>query len=87
MDGRVIGYGGIWVILDEAHLTNSGGRDQQYRCLGIASRLLGALIDKSVAMGARRMSLEVRPSNQPARGALPQIRVRCEGAAQTLLFQ
>ncbi len=65
--GRVVGYGGVWVILDEAHLTTLAV-ENTYRSKGIASRLLSELIDKSLEMGARRMSLEVRPSNQSARG-------------------
>ena len=62
----VVGYGGIWVILDEAHLTTLAV-DHRYRRLGIAYSLLQALIEHSKRMGARRMSLEVRPSNSPAR--------------------
>lgn len=67
VDGVLAGYGGVWVILEESHLTTLAvGR--RYRRRGIATRLLTALIEKSRGMGANRMSLEVRPSNLAARG-------------------
>jgi [ribosomal protein S18]-alanine N-acetyltransferase len=65
-DGNIVGYGGVWVILDEAHVTTLAV-EQHYRRHGIATRLLEALIEKSCRMGANRISLEVRPSNQAAR--------------------
>lgn len=63
---RVVGYGGVWVILDDAHITTLAV-DSRYRRLGVATNLLKALIDKAEKMGAKRLSLEVRPSNTPAR--------------------
>lgn len=66
MDGRLVGYGGVWVILDDAHITTLAV-DSRYRRLGIATGLLKALIRRAVEMGAKRMSLEVRPSNTAAR--------------------
>jgi [ribosomal protein S18]-alanine N-acetyltransferase len=65
-DGAVVGYGGVWVILDDAHVTTLAV-DQRCRRRGIATELLKALIEKSRSLGARRMSLEVRPSNTTAR--------------------
>ncbi|HPU02032.1 MAG TPA: ribosomal protein S18-alanine N-acetyltransferase [Bacillota bacterium] len=64
--GKVVGYGGIWVILDEAHLTTIAVAEP-YRRFGIGTALLKALMDKSLSLGARRISLEVRPSNHAAR--------------------
>ncbi len=62
LDGRVIGYAGMWVLLDEAHITNIAVHPD-YRQRGIASRLLRELERRAVRRGARRMTLEVRPSN------------------------
>ncbi len=63
---RVAGYGGIWVIFDEAHLTTLAVAEHYRRC-GIGTALLKALMKKSASFGARRISLEVRPSNHAAR--------------------
>lgn len=62
---RIIGYAGMWMILDEAHVTNiaviSGDRRQ-----GLGERLLLALIGQARQLGAVSMTLEVRPSNTAA---------------------
>src|SRR5690554_3979938 len=63
---RVVGYGGMWMVLNEAHITNIAVTPS-YRRRGIGRRLLLGLIQRAVALGADRMTLEVRPSNQPAR--------------------
>ena len=66
MDGVIAGYGGIWLIMDEAHITTLAV-EESCRRRGIASQLLVNLIAQAVQMGARRVLLEVRPSNHPAR--------------------
>lgn len=66
VDGAVVAYAGVWVILDEAHITTLAV-DKNYRRCGIAAQLLETLLDKSYQMGARRILLEVRPSNDAAR--------------------
>lgn len=62
----VAGYGGIWIIFDEAHLTTLAVAEP-YRRRGLGATLLKALMRKSASLGARRISLEVRPSNHVAR--------------------
>lgn len=64
--GRLVGYGGIWIVLDEAHLTTLAV-EKGFRREGIGSALLCALLDQAVEAGACRMTLEVRPSNLAAR--------------------
>lgn len=66
MGERVVGYGGIWVIFNEAHLTTLAV-DKVYRRRGVGAALLSGLIERSSQLGARRISLEVRPSNLAAR--------------------
>ncbi len=63
--GEVVGYAGMWVILDEAHITTIAV-DPQYRGQHIGERLLVGLIDEALARGARWMTLEVRRSNLAA---------------------
>lgn len=63
---EVAGYAGMWVILDEAHVTNVAVRDK-YRRRGLGTELMQKMILWAMALGATRMTLEVRPSNTRAR--------------------
>jgi [ribosomal protein S18]-alanine N-acetyltransferase len=64
-DARIVGYAGMWVILDEAHITTIAV-DPAYRGQHIGERLLVGLIDAAVTRGGRWMTLEVRRSNDAA---------------------
>jgi ribosomal-protein-alanine N-acetyltransferase len=64
-DDRVLGYGGMWLVLDEAHITNIAVHPD-YRRQGIGRQIMKALIRTAVKAGIERMSLEVRVSNHPA---------------------
>ena len=59
---RIVGYAGMWVILDEAHVTTIAV-DPVYRRRRIGERLLVTLIDEALKRGARWITLEVRKSN------------------------
>ena len=63
---ELLGYGGIWIVLDECHLTTLAVSGKE-RNKGIGSLLMYTLIAVAVKEGAVSMSLEVRPSNTPAR--------------------
>jgi [ribosomal protein S18]-alanine N-acetyltransferase len=65
-DDRLVGFAGIWVMVDEAHITTFAV-DPRWRRRGVGERLLLALLDLSVTRGAREATLEVRLSNLPAR--------------------
>jgi ribosomal-protein-alanine N-acetyltransferase len=61
----VLGYGGMWIIVDEAHITNIAvGKKHRGKKLG--ERLLREMQKTAVFLGAVRMTLEVRPSNRIA---------------------
>lgn len=62
---EIIGYAGVWLILDEAQLTNIAV-DPRHRDNGVGRCLLAELIHRVKAKGAERMTLEVRPSNAAA---------------------
>jgi [ribosomal protein S18]-alanine N-acetyltransferase len=64
-DGKVTGYCGVWIIVDEAHITNIAVLPS-YRGKGLGDKLLGSMIEIAKEMGARTMTLEVRVSNIPA---------------------
>lgn len=63
--GRVAGYAGMWLILDEAHVTNVAVHSD-YRGLGIGRMLMEELMYLSMLAGAGSMTLEVRASNSVA---------------------
>ena len=58
----VKGYGGMWIILDEAHITNVAVHPH-YRSQGIGEAIMRALIDTAVNLKLGSMTLEVRVSN------------------------
>ncbi|MGI5840099.1 MAG: ribosomal protein S18-alanine N-acetyltransferase [bacterium] len=59
---RVVGYGGMWLIIDEAHITNIAVHPG-YRGRRIGEALLLCLIGKAREMKAVAMTLEVRANN------------------------
>ncbi len=62
---QVVGYAGMWVIFDEAHVTTIAV-DPLHRRRHIGERLLVAMIDEAMKRSARRVTLEVRRSNRGA---------------------
>lgn len=64
-EGRVVGFGGIWLMVDDAHITTFGVHPG-HRRQGIGRRLLLALADLAIDLGAARMTLEVRVGNAVA---------------------
>ncbi|MFB4166041.1 ribosomal protein S18-alanine N-acetyltransferase [Alteribacillus sp. JSM 102045] len=64
-DKEVIGYCGVWIIIDEAHITNIAVHSS-YRGKKMGETLLVNALEMASAYGAKTMSLEVRVSNQTA---------------------
>jgi ribosomal-protein-alanine N-acetyltransferase len=62
---RVVAFGGIWLMVDEAHITTFGVHPD-HRRRGIGRRLLLQLAEVALDLGSARMTLEVRVSNEPA---------------------
>lgn len=61
----VCGYAGMWVLFDEAHMTNIAV-EQGHRNRGIARRMILRLMKAALKKGAERMTLEVRETNHTA---------------------
>lgn len=61
-NGQVVGYAGMWVVADEAHITTMAV-DPPYRGRRIGERLFLGLMEEAVRRGAERASLEVRERN------------------------
>jgi ribosomal-protein-alanine N-acetyltransferase len=62
---RIVGYAGLWLMVDEAHITTFAVHPDQRR-LRIGERLLQRLFEIAVVMNAEWLTLEVRASNLPA---------------------
>ncbi len=63
---QVVGFAGLWLMVDEAHITTFAV-DPAWRRRGIGEHLLVTLLDVSISRGAREATLEVRLSNVAAR--------------------
>ncbi|MBD3921478.1 ribosomal protein S18-alanine N-acetyltransferase [Paenibacillus sp. PR3] len=61
----IIGYGGMWTIIDEAHVTNIAVRHDR-RGMGLGEKMLKQQMANAVEYGMQRMTLEVRVSNDRA---------------------
>lgn len=63
--GKVVGYMGMWWILDEGHITNVAVRPG-YRNRKIAEGIIRVMIEHTVSAGVLHHTLEVRRDNRPA---------------------
>ena len=59
---RAVGFAGVWLMVDEAHITTFGVHPE-WRRQGVGRRMLLRLFDLSLELRAARMTLEVRVSN------------------------
>ena len=62
---RLVGFAGVWMMVDEAHITTFGVHPH-WRRQSIGRRLLLKVWELAIDIGARRMTLEVRESNAGA---------------------
>jgi [ribosomal protein S18]-alanine N-acetyltransferase len=58
----IVGYGGLWLNVDEGHITTIAVAPE-YRGRGIGELLLNGLIDQALALHTDMLTLEVRVSN------------------------
>lgn len=65
LNGQVIGYMGLWFILDEGHITNIA-ITSNYRGQRWGEFLMRSVMEKMAEQGMERMTLEVRVSNSAA---------------------
>jgi ribosomal-protein-alanine N-acetyltransferase len=59
---RIVGYAGLWLMVDEAHITTFAVLPE-HRRRRIGERMLQRLFDVADEMGAEWLTLEVRVSN------------------------
>ncbi len=65
LEGVLTGYGGFWLVLDEAHITSVTIK-LDARGQGYGRELFEYLLDIAREAGSRIATLEVRDSNMPA---------------------
>jgi ribosomal-protein-alanine N-acetyltransferase len=64
-DPTIVGYGGMWRMYDEAHVTTIGVRhDLQHQ--GFGRIVFAGLVQAAYDMGAKWVTLEVRTTNENA---------------------
>lgn len=62
----VIGYGGMWIILDEGHITNIAVHPE-FRKIGAGKKIIEGLISICKEKNISSLTLEVRASNYIAK--------------------
>jgi ribosomal-protein-alanine N-acetyltransferase len=62
---RIVAYGGIWVILEDSHITTIAVHPD-HRGLKLGEEMLLKLLDEAITQGASWITLEVRESNDAA---------------------
>ena len=65
IDPSIVGYGGFWMMLDEAHICTLGVHPD-WRRRGVGELLLSTMIDAAASLNANVVTLEVRVSNVAA---------------------
>ena len=75
---RVVAFGGIWLMVDEAHITTFGVH-HDHRRRGIGRLLLLRLAEAALELGSARMTLEVRVSNEAAQALYRSFGFRVSG--------
>ncbi|HEU5315131.1 MAG TPA: ribosomal protein S18-alanine N-acetyltransferase [Chloroflexota bacterium] len=77
-DPPVVGYGGLWLMVDEAHVTSIAVRPE-FRGRGLGQLLMLALFDVALQKDARWVTLEVRVSNTGAQNLYKKLGFREAG--------
>ncbi|MBP1971669.1 ribosomal-protein-alanine N-acetyltransferase [Virgibacillus natechei] len=62
LDEIIIGYAGIWIVYDDAQITNIA-ITPKYRGQNFGQKLFQYIMQQAIKMGVARLSLEVRKSN------------------------
>ena len=77
-DAPIVGYGGLWLMVDEGHVTSIAVRPE-FRGRGLGQLLMLALFDIAVQKDARWVTLEVRVSNTGAQNLYKKLGFREAG--------
>jgi ribosomal-protein-alanine N-acetyltransferase len=69
----IVGYVGIWLMVDQAHIVAIAIREQ-YRRQGLGELLLAQSVDLALSNGQESVTLEVRRSNESAQALYDKYR-------------
>ncbi|WP_250277737.1 ribosomal protein S18-alanine N-acetyltransferase [[Clostridium] colinum] len=64
-DNEIIGYGGMWHVINEGHITNVAVK-KEHRGKGVGDKIINSLIDIAKEKEMIGITLEVRVSNKIA---------------------
>lgn len=78
LNDKVIGFAGLWTILDEGHITNIA-IDSAYRGNGYSKILLSTLLKNTESLCSEGVTLEVRISNVVAQKLYTSLGFSSEG--------
>ncbi|NLL07079.1 MAG: ribosomal protein S18-alanine N-acetyltransferase [Clostridiaceae bacterium] len=78
VNGKTIGYAGLWKVFDEGHITNVAVHPE-YRRNGVGFMLVQSLIELAKEENITKMTLEVRKSNILAQNLYKKFGFRIEG--------
>lgn len=78
-DRSPIGYAGMWTVLDEAHITNIAVRTA-HRGRHLGEQLLRMMMSYAWDLGMKKMTLEVRVSNEVAKSLYGKLGFRAIGS-------
>lgn len=78
VDGKVVGYGGVWIVVDEGHITNIAVHPD-YRGQGIGEAIVKSLIALAKEHNITSITLEVRPTNTAALNLYKKFGFKVEG--------
>lgn len=65
LDCQIIGYGGLWILFEQAQVTTLGIHDS-YQGKGYARKLMDCMVSEAEKHACDSISLEVRVSNERA---------------------
>lgn len=74
----VIGYGGFWLVMDEAEITNVAVLEE-YRGQHFSKLIMVELMKTAKERGANYMTLEVRSKNQVAKNLYKDLGFKMDG--------
>ncbi len=75
---ELIGFVGLWLVLDEGHITTICVA-QRFRGKGLGEILLSHIMGEAQALGARKVTLEVRVTNDVAQALYKKYGFTVEG--------
>lgn len=78
IDGKVVGYAGLWHVVNEGHVTNVAVLEE-YRRLGIGAAFMDKFIELARELEMIGITLEVRISNMAAQKLYTKYGFKPEG--------